>query len=1511
MQRSDLLLGEFESVTSVFRWDDGELVRLAGHGASPLLAYVPGTEEAGRHAQETMAFAAGAGVPECRRTIRAGSGATALVLEGAEDARPLALVHDLPAVTLRAGLTALLRTLNQVHARGIVHGSIDRTHVLADPSGRFWLIGWGSARPVSDGPRTAGSLSEATVDLRDLACAFREALLRRPWPDPQAATIHDRRPRTHAGQDLIDAGVRVDRDFARVLSRLVGCDPREVYSGATDVLVDLSVEDATAFDPWAALPVLGTRREVARVLRLLDDTQRATSETVRHASSVEYVGPASSGKSRLLAEIARAARARDVIVLTAEGGARGTWGGVGALARQLVQLLGRDARMCRQHEDALRHLLDDRDPSARPQPQAAESLGIDGRNTLTASCTAALTDMVRIAFRTTPGLLLLDDEENLPAAARDVWRASGQFVQAINGAGGVLRALLVSASTRSYPAETGAHRVTVEMRTWRQRDLEKFLARVFASPGGTRDVSVAIHRITGGRPGDVIAYLRDLESRGALRREGLRWRLDVPLAALPAVTGGVAEQVRRALDSCGRDATALVEVLAVAADVSLGRSAVAEISDVRGPRLASAAESAIAAGLLVPDGSAWRVRTDAIAHKVRAAIPDDHRKVLHREVLQFLLDTAPAALDPIAHHARASSDPRAAAWTEQAIAEARGKGDWTTALRHADLAAVECGRNDVHSTLLRAELLAELGRPGNVIQLLDAGLSLAKCSSDERLLATTAIVRALYDAREWTQLISRGVPETTVGPSLIAELRYYRAAAMCHLSMRELAHREVRLATAELVGPIPDHVALARLEFEYQDALYSGDWTATHSALLGKIRIARNTCNWRQTVLSLTKLGNAARFLARDSGLSHAILVRAIGVCRQDGVSEIGGTELSSLYAAIAYTCLARGVPRRACRHFDRSAFYAAQTGVASLAIAARLRSISCAAESGQATYDDKQYIDAFVASEPSRELNSILSAGIDLGMCLLFYGHQAYLERLAVHLKLCLDTDHRAVVVEGLSVVGRMWLLGTPCESFERALGSLDARDVVRWLLRRRLGDLWLSGLVYSAIHPVRGATPWIRDLVGTGRIARIVTRRRGGTWGTVAAALGLALWIPIEHDSGVWAQLLQIVRAHRGTLPVALEWQRVLMESRELMRSGQYRAAQSVRDSALEQLELIANSEQNNQAAGSVAQWQTLVAATSGASLRHSEVIVANQRSPERDVPDSAEDLVQHCAKHWTRAILGLRKMRHGIVRLLHVRELRLFEHALISEMKEPAWHVSPAHPEEGLGSSRGGFAIMSMPEVWTPEEAMRVAAYVQHNQSASLRTVVLSTLGVGDLRGLSPGHANLVEASDGCLISPGPLLGDPTARREWFGRVCRASHSGATPMRETLDEVARYRWPGGLAELETVVNAAIALSDGPVTAAALQETGWAERVAAARTGLSAGDDVLIDDLRLNGPASVGELSQRLGRPKRTLLRHAQRLTAMGIVLRSGRGRATRYRASYAPAQGVADPPHGRLRA
>lgn len=1483
MQRSDVLLGEFESVVSVHRWDDGELVRLTGNEAGPLLAYVPAAEEAGRSARETMALVAGSGIPECRRTIRAGSGATAIVLEGAEDARPLCLVHDLPAATLRAGLTSLLRTLVRVHSLGIVHGGIDRTTVLADASGRFWLVGWAGARPVSDTPRAPGSLTEATEDLRDLACAFREALLRRPWPDPQAATIHDRLPRMHAGQDLIDAGVKVDRDFARVLSRLVGCDPRETYSGAMDVLVDLSVEDATAFDPWESLPVLGTRREITRVLRLLDDTQRATSETVQHASSVEYVGPGGSGKSRLLAEIARAARARNVIVLTAEGGSRGTWGGVGALARQLVQLLGRDARMCRQHEEVLRHLLDDHDPAARPQPVPAPGLGIEGRNTMTASCTAALTDMVRIAFRSAPGLLLLDDEEHLPAAARDVWRASGQFVQAVNGGGGVLHALFVSASTRPYPAEVGAHRVSVEMRTWRQRDLEKFLAHVFASPGGTRDVSVAIHRITGGRPGEVIGYLRDLESRGMLRREGLRWRLEVPLAALPALTGGAAEQVRRALDSCSRDATALVEVLAVASDVTLGRSAVAEISDVRGPRLAAASESAAAAGLVVPDGSAWRIRTDAIAHKVHAAIADDRRKVLHREVLQLLLDTTPDAIHPIARHARASADPRAAAWTEQAISRAREEGEWGQALAHLEHAQ-SCATESFDQSrweLIRADLLFRAGRLLDAMagarRLIEATLrNESECGAAQLLLG-----RACYEGRQWDEVVEVPVHDHGGADDVRAEIRYLRAAAFRHLSLTRSASREARLAAAEMQSRPSLSVRLAMLEYEFQEALYNHDFALARERIVQKLRLDRQSGDRDKFVADLAKYINVIRHV--DVHAIHNVVSRAVLLTR--GTRAVADTTKHRLCMTLGMHAFHRGDTRKALRYGTRALHHAQQSGSSQLVTLARVSRIFRALCKGGANVDDREYILSMGSHVAEHSTAMVASIAFDLAYCLAYYARQDDLEALASRVERDLEGGTRFELVTGMAVVGRLWLrlgIGEACDPASNT-GALSQH------LAARLDDPDMGACVPGYMLQLSGweCKDSPADWSGESLVSASEQRTATG-WGAAYLALSLALWAPIPEDLGQWTRLISVIRTFQEPLPIALEWQRHLAEAVEARRLGDWRELENRRLAAIRQVNLLADTRLGALANEGHRSWVAML------REHYPELVVGTPLSPSKTrggaqaTPPTLGSIVQA----WAESAIEKWRATHSVTFTeLHARELDLLADALLELLKHDVevWGCGNKAPRERGSAAR--WIVLRNPCTWTAERMWEVHRMLEPQMDATVRIAMLLPCSLVEFRLHGAAARALASLMGRRCVSHPAILDDPQVRVQLFLVFLTEARRGMNCSAVALDRIQSYKWPSGVAEMESVVRSLSSLPSSEVEIEHLDGLAWPTHVC---PEYSHPDPAWGEVLKLAGRASgvqMGEVARVVKRPRRSLLRMLDRMIHAGLISRLAKGRGAKY--------------------
>lgn len=1498
MLRTDLLLGDFETVTSVYEWDDGALLRMAGRTTGAVLVLLPDDADHARRELEMLRLVRAPGVPECRRTMETGSAGLALVLDDAEDARPLALLEGLPEPVLRAGLTSLLSTVDFAHSRGLIHGRIDRSRILADASGRFWLTGWAAARQASASRPLSGTLSEAAADLRDLARAFREALLRRPWPDPEAAIIHERAPRVAAGQELLDAGVRVDRDFARVLSRLVTSDPREAYSGATDVLADLSAVDAAAFDPWERVPPIGTRREIARVLRFLDHTRLPTSEQVLHAASVDYVAPDGAGKSRLLSEIARVARSRNVIVITAEGGARGPWGGVGSIARQLVQLVGRGARPCAQHEDALRSLLAEHAGDPSGEAASRDRAGADARDPLTSACTSALTELARFAFRETPGLLVLDDEETLSAPARQVWRSTGQFVQAINGAGGAIRALMVSASARAHPVELGVDRVTVEIRAWRQRDLDKFLARVFTAPGGTRDAGVAIHRITGGRPGDVIGYLRELERRGVLVREGLRWRAAVPIASIPPLSGGMSEQVRRAFESCGRDAGTLVECLAVARGVAISRSALGDLFDVRGPRLAAAADAAVAAGLLVTDGSAWRIRTGAIAHKVYAAIPADRRRILHREILNHLLDESPDALDAIAEHARAGSDPRAEDWTKSAIARARSGSEWLLALTHFDDAVSAIGGEFVgaDAELQRIELLAPLGRLGEVIEALRSRRPEEYESLESRLKATLYLTRAYYEAREWQSVVDVMVPDTAEAGAIVAEIRFIRAAALRHLKRVNLATREARLAAAEVDGVETPAVALTRLEHEYQTAFYAGAWEEVRRTLVAKLRIGFRIGDKRQIVCDLSKLGNAARVMVQELRYSHAVLVRGIGIAR--GAGDVGATAKSALHGSLGYTCGRMRAPRRAHRHFGRSSFYSAQTGAASMVLMSRVRLIAFGVMSGRATYEDKRYLQSLASTLDALSDSWVITIAGDFGHGLLYYGRLEALEFLR---RRVLDVDAgglRLRLLGALISAGRMWFDEEP-DSIAAEL-QVDAvpRALTRKILRSYQGETWAASVAYCALRPEFRSDAWLQRFIERGGAARLARHPGSPGWGAASLALSLALWIPIEYDVEQWKLLVSAVRSHPSPLPVALEWQRMLMESREFRRLGDWRRAQEAHGSAVAQLDLLLNEEYGERGAAAHARWKRRLTGEPIESVRSASGDTAQVvgEAGARVVADAPEPA------SWDEVARTSFASDRCVVVSPFVRELERFVDVLRRRIVGSIVVCRSGADAAAAVAQRGAVTVLLAPNLWPPDEMRAVRSALCGGRGQPSRIVALLTVPLNQFRAAGPAQMSLSELIDGTIVGLEPVCGEPSRRRDLFASLLESAGLRAEIDPAAAAELTHYAWPGGLAEVERVASAVASRRPPRVTAQVLDETGWRARVQDADSGLLEDERKLLRALASCSMSSIGELSAQVGRPARTLLRYLDRLLQQDRIVRLGRGRATRYRLRQARGQASA---------
>jgi len=1190
-----------------------------------------------------------------------------------------------------------------------------------------------------------------------------------------------------------------------------------------------------------------------------------------------------------LAELARVARSRDVIVLTAEGGARGPWGGVGAIARHLVQLLGRRARVCVQHDEALRQLFGGVDGEPRVEGSTHEPPGVDGREPLVSLCTAAVTDLVKAAFRRTPGLLLLDDEEHLSSAARRVWRSTGQFVQEINGRGDALRALLVSTSVRTYPAEIGIDRVVIEMPPWRPRDLEHFLSLAFATPGGARDAGAVVHRITGGRPGEVVGYLRELERRGLLQREGLRWSPAAPLSALPPFSGGVADQVSRSLAAAGRDAASLVECLAVAIDVALRRDAVGELCELRGPRLAAAATAAVDAGLLVADGASWRVRTEAVRHKIYAAIPDERRRVLHREVLTHLLDSDPGAVDAVATHARAGGDPRAEAWTREAVQRARDAGEWETALRHLEEAATMVGRSfggpDVD--LQRGELLTSAGRLGEAIEVFE--ILLERLAPSDVLLSTVRLsaARAFYEAREWERILAIGLPESSARGEQLAELRYIRAAALQHLSRKVEARRESRLAAAELEGEEPVAVQLARLECDYQGRFYAVDFEGVRQTLLTKLRI-ESRLNLRQRfVADLIKLANAYRALSWRYCEPHAIFVRAVQICRK--TAGVSGMTKVALRSNLGLTVV-NSVRRR--RRLLASAHQVAlQSGLGPYVSATRIRLIAANGLAATCNYSDKQYISSYCQNLDRLSRTQMSATAIELASCLVYFAFQQELERLRERCYRENLDRASAMHVRASCILGRVFfdddvdaLIPAMDDGTPRA-AALKYTTMEEFLSKDHSYALIAQLAMQGALDQPSCPADW-----DVQRLIAMTNDTPEPGWGATFLALCLALWIPVSLDAQQWDELNAMVRSRPTPMPVGLEWQRLLLESKRLRRSGDWRGAERVKQQAERQLELLLRPEHGAHGRAAYERWrarldaQKVVAPTVPASFA-TAALASEVKPVEFDVLSSSPE--------WSSAAADVGAAAALVVTSPHRRELEVFAERAIVDGVPASRRWRAAAPIDDAKLSVGCRVVVEFPNLWTKEQVGRATSRLATDRDETTRIVSLLTVPMSEFRERGPEERALAEFIDGKLVKLPPLCAADERRCALFGMVVRTLAPGALIDEDAVGEIVGYVWPGGLGEMETVARTALEIDRTRISRRALLESGWRERLVDVDDDMSETERAILEVVRTTASAvGIAEIAAGSGRPVRTVLRHLEGLMRDGRVVRSGRGRATRYR-------------------
>jgi transcriptional regulator of acetoin/glycerol metabolism len=127
----------------------------------------------------------------------------------------------------------------------------------------------------------------------------------------------------------------------------------------------------------------------------------------------------------------------------------------------------------------------------------------------------------------------------------------------------------------------------------------------------------------------------------------------------------------------------------------------------------------------------------------------------------------------------------------------------------------------------------------------------------------------------------------------------------------------------------------------------------------------------------------------------------------------------------------------------------------------------------------------------------------------------------------------------------------------------------------------------------------------------------------------------------------------------------------------------------------------------------------------------------------------------------------------------------------------------------------------------------------------------------------------------------------------KLARSCVAGVEVDEDVVSEVGSYAWPGGLGEMENVARAALEVERSRISKRSLMQTGWDARRSAADDGLTESERAILGVVR-DAASAVGvtQIAAETDRPVRTVLRHLTGLVRDGRVLRSGRGRATRYR-------------------
>ena len=598
----------------------------------------------------------------------------------------------------------------------------------------------------------------------------------------------------------------------------------------------------SAAQPWGIeLPLVGRRDELVAL------RQHLASAIDGRGHCVLLRGEAGVGKSRLLAELAREATRRDVLIASGSAFAVEASIPYGALADALSRPLraldaGTLSVLARGTERDLRAIV----------PGLAGASGSGPRDVLSdAERKAHLLwnvsqFLIRLAARQ-PIALLLDNAHVSDASSLEFLHL---LARQIAGARILIVLAYVDDAAPGHPVHQVArsllstqHATTLRIESLTRADLTELLQRSFdLEPDDAVDHAAVLWSHTRGNPFFVDESLKALAIAGRIRKAGGRWLIEATLpATLPATVVEAVEARLAALAPAERRLTEIVAIVESRPSLTL----LSRVSGLDGTALADAIDTLCSLRIFIEqrtgDVAEYEFAHPIIAATVRGSVSAARERALHAVIATALEESlGPRAIERAGELARhlvlgheLGSDARALRYLAAAGRDAlarRADLEATRWLRDAHRIAERIGETGALALLLEdlATAQARLGDTADAERLLRDALRVADDGGDidgrARLLLRLAQQAARAgDASAGVLLLEQAdtAARRVSRADLLVRIGIARAKMLQALGKHDDATRCVR-DTLSVAEPLGDVALLARV---HQTALQLFAWT--------------------------------------------------------------------------------------------------------------------------------------------------------------------------------------------------------------------------------------------------------------------------------------------------------------------------------------------------------------------------------------------------------------------------------------------------------------------------------------------------------------------------------------------------------------------------------------------------------------------------------------------------------------------------------------------------------------